>query len=1002
MKHSCKCCYDISKALAKKAVSILSIFVFLLSFSTKISAQNYFQQEVNYSIHVSLDDEKNELNATDSIEYTNNSTTSLNEIYFHIWPNAYKNENTALAKQLLENGETKFYYSQAKDRGYINELNFRVNDEPANFTIDSVNIDIGKLKLKTPLLPGRKINITTPFHVKLPSAELSRLGYLGQSYMITQWFPKPAVFDNSGWHAIPYLDQGEFYSEFGSFDVFITLPKNYVVAATGNLQNQDEIDWLNKKAEETAAETSLDDKDFSFPNSSTELKTIHYKASKVHDFAWFADKRFHVLKSEIELPISKRTVTSWAMFTNNETEYWRRCNAYTSEVILKYSDWLGEYPYDNVTAVDGTIAAGTGMEYPMVTVIGENFSFFDFEYTIVHELGHNWFYGILGSNERANPWMDEGMNTYYNLRLFENKYPNNSFIDNYVDEKYVRFAHLKKYTHKAQYVLSYLINARQNLDQECSTKAIDFTDANYGNDVYFKTGFIFHYLEKYLGENTFDSIMKVYYETWKFKHPQPQDLRNIFSQNSNKNLDWFFDDLLSSTKKLDYKIVSIHSNDSLYVLKIKNKADIASPFTLTSIQHKNKIDTKWYDGFSGTKKISFPKSESKFIELDEAWDIPEINRRNNVIRTKGILKKVEPITFQFLGSVENSERTEINYFPVVGFNNYDKVMLGVAFYNNSLIQKQFEYSLVPMYSLATKELNGSANFMYHWNPNSIFQAIEPKLETKKYSFRSSPVTQSFVKISPGINFTIKKRFARSQINQHIQVRSVNIWQDEEPYNFAEKKYERKKFSNNYQVNEINYLLANKRTINPFSFSVVLQQNKKFIKTSLESNYRFSYKKKNKGFDVRVFAGKFLYDNNASPEFGFAMSGNTDYTYDHFFLGRTDNSGLLNQQFALNDGGFKNLTLTTNSKNWLLTLNIKAAAPGKIPLALYADIGKSSTSEIVDYDIGIAVIVVRNIFEIYIPIKQSSDLNQLSYGEKIRFVLHLEKANPFELVKNIVF
>ena len=171
MKHSCKCCYDGCKALAKNAFSILSIFAFLLSFNTKISAQNYFQQEVNYTIHVSLDDEKNELNATDSIEYTNNSTTSLNEIYFHIWPNAYKNENTALAKQLLENGETKFYYSQAKDRGYIDELNFRVNDEPADFTIDSVNIDIGKLKLKTPLLPGRKINITTPFHQTLPASE---------------------------------------------------------------------------------------------------------------------------------------------------------------------------------------------------------------------------------------------------------------------------------------------------------------------------------------------------------------------------------------------------------------------------------------------------------------------------------------------------------------------------------------------------------------------------------------------------------------------------------------------------------------------------------------------------------------------------------------------------------------------------------------------------------------------------------------------------------------
>ena len=364
--------------------------------SLNLSAQDYFQQEVNYTIDVELDDENHSLKGTVYIDYFNNSPDDLDFLWFHIWPNAYKDKTTALAKQKLENGSTSLYYAADTERGHINGLDFKVAGERVRWNYHPEHIDICKLVLNKPLRAGKSIRISTPFFVKIPDAKFSRLGHIDQSYMITQWYPKPAVYDKDGWHPMPYLDQGEFYSEFGSFDVSITLPSNYTVGATGDLQNNKEIARLNNLARVTDTITQFSD-DMSFPTSDLSTKTLRYTQKNIHDFGWFADKRYHVLKGEVELPNSKEKVTLWIMFTNNEAKLWRNSIEYMHDAVYYYSLWNGDYPYKHCSAVDGTIAAGGGMEYPNVTVIGGSGSDIALEEVIMHEVGHNWFYGMLGS-----------------------------------------------------------------------------------------------------------------------------------------------------------------------------------------------------------------------------------------------------------------------------------------------------------------------------------------------------------------------------------------------------------------------------------------------------------------------------------------------------------------------------------------------------------------------------------------------------------------------------
>ncbi|MFL5786536.1 MAG: M1 family peptidase, partial [Flavisolibacter sp.] len=196
----------------------------------------YWQQRVNYIIDVNLNDKEKSLDAFEKLTYLNNSPDTLSFIWFHLWPNAYKNDRTSFSDQMLLNGNTSFYFSDKDQKGYINRLDFKVDGTTAKTEDHRQYTDVIKLLLPKQLLPGQQVQITTPFHVKLPF-NFSRGGYDSSTFQITQWYPKPAVYDSKGWHPMPYLDQGEFFSEFGSFDVRITVPKEYTIAATGNIQN---------------------------------------------------------------------------------------------------------------------------------------------------------------------------------------------------------------------------------------------------------------------------------------------------------------------------------------------------------------------------------------------------------------------------------------------------------------------------------------------------------------------------------------------------------------------------------------------------------------------------------------------------------------------------------------------------------------------------------------------------------------------------------------------
>jgi len=1005
------------------------------------SPEHYWQQRVDYKIDVALNDVKHELHGNIQIGYTNHSPDELSFIWFHLWPNAYKNLNTAFAKQQLENRQTSFYFSKPEQRGYIDSLDFHVDGEKSQWRYDSVHIDICMVVLPQPLKSGETITITTPFRVKIPFS-FSRLGHVGQSYQITQWYPKPAVYDKNGWHPMPYLDQGEFYSEFGSFDVKITLPKNYVVGATGTLHNEDELEWLNELAEKTAKQNDFG-KDGSFPPSDSLTKTLHYTISNAHDFAWFADKRFHVMRGEAELPHSRRKVTTWALFTNADADLWKFSLEYLNDAIYYYSLWIGDYAYDQVTAVEGSLSAGGGMEYPTITIIGSTSNALELETVIMHEVGHNWFYGILGTNERQHPWMDEGINSFYENRYLQTKYPNKKWLPQFKNEKLKHFLDIDAYPLGFTNELGYLYTATRHLDQPIGLSAPEYSYINYGTIVYFKTAMVFEHLRSYLGDSLFDHTMQQYYSHWQFKHPMPEDLRAVFESVSGKNLSWFFDALISTDKKVDYKIARVKKDkvNNIHTLRITNRAGVSSPFPLSAIRKDTVVKTMWVEGFEGSKEIEIPDINYHQYRIDAGRITTEVNRKNNNYRLNGLMHKAERLRFQMFGSIENPTKTQLFFTPVAGWNNYDKTLVGVALCNHLLPFKKFEFELVPLFGTGSLQFAGIGRIGYtFYVRHGKVHNINLSLHGKRFSYDLFPEVLNYNKAQPVLTIEFRKRNPRSWVDKILSLRHIIVWQEYRKFEiiapFIPGTYTRGLAR--YYVNESAFSFTNDQIINPYRFSLTVQQAKNFVRTFGELNYQVTYNRTNKGFFIRLFAGGFIWNDRSGseiPDPRFRLNFSTgneqfqkDFLFDEYFFGRNETEIFSSQQVVTKEGGFRAHNDFGQSDKWLASIHLSSTIPGKIPIRPYTGIGLyGGNGANIAYELGFSVVILPDVFEINFPlvslVRQTgpnnstlsrkwhigldrNDPDNLYMGEKywslITFQFNIKKMNPFEMLKKLPF
>lgn len=988
----------------------LSVSFLLLILWLPLKAQERWHQQVDYTIDVRLDDRNHYLHGQWAMTYTNNSPDTLQKLYMHLWPNAYSSGETALAQQQLEMGNTALYYAENELRGWIDSLDFKQEGKACTLS-ETVHHDVAILYLTNPIPPHQSATFTTPFRVKIPG-DFSRLGHDGNAYQISQWYPKPAVYDQKGWHPMPYLDQGEFYSEFGDFTVRITLPENYVVGATGELQNEDERKWLLTKAD--SLDHFLKQIEYyeeAFPPSASGSKTLEYRAENVHDFAWFADKRY--LVDHDTTSINNQVVDLWAFFTPDYSMQWEKATTYIKRGLQFYSKTVGPYEYPQCTAVEGTLSAGAGMEYPMITIVGSSDFNLALERVIVHEVGHNWFYGMLASNERLYPWMDEGINSYYEYRYFQTQYPNRRILPEEAEERGINAFGLggmrEQDLYRKLWTHQYLVHENQQLNLQ----ATDYTSINYGIGVYGGIAFLLEHVAAYLGQETFDRAMQMYFQEWKGRHPYPEDFLEGFQEQTDKSWDWAFNGQLAEAKRQNFGFGKVEDRNDTWLVETRDVTNSGAPYPVQVIVEDTVYSEYWVQGDT---TISVPKVvAAQHLAIDHHRVTLDLNRGNNTYRFTGLFKKSRKPALRWLVGLEQDDIQATYYTPVAGWNNYDRWMVGAAFYNSLFPQRSFHYRLAPMFGFGSNSVVGAATLeqdiffkkglFHHWQLGVSGQTFHDDIVRGNWLLYS--------KVNPRLTLHFRKPSATSTSEHTLKMESNHIdrerlqFQSASEFTMVHQRY-------NYQ--RLTYEWERETTLSPFTQTVALERHDKYLKAWWDGRWRISNNFLNGDIRIRTFAGAFLSNRLNEPWeniFQFSLSNTTgrlDYGYENLYLGRTDQTGATYRQQYIGGGGIKVPTDKFpfgTSGSYLASVN--ATMPLPIPLiALFGDLALMPVDGKAQWfsEAGVALIIAHETMEIYLPIFMDQNLRQAfvnngqNYFQRITFVLNLNRLNPLKTIRSI--
>ncbi|MDX1904477.1 MAG: M1 family metallopeptidase [Thermonemataceae bacterium] len=602
----------------------LFFFFFVLLYNAQVFAQvERWQQRVSYQMDINMDVQSNRFIGKQRLEYYNNSPDVLDKVFYHLYFNAFQpNSAMDVRSRTIADPDARvkdrIFKLKENEIGYQKVISLKQDGRPLNYKVEGTILEV---ELAKPIAANSKSIFEMEFEAQVP-IQIRRTGRdnaEGVRYSMAQWYPKMAEYDYQGWHAHPYIGR-EFYGVWGDFDVKITIDSSYVLGGTGYLQNPEEIG------------KGYDTKGKKLKKANSSKLTWHFKAPNVHDFMWAADPNFlHIVRKEANLP-------EMHFFYKNEPaviEKWKQLPDFMLRSFSLMNENFGKYPYEQFSFIQG---GDGGMEYPMATLIlGKHRELEGLVGVAVHESIHNWYYGVLANNEDLYPWMDEGFTTFaedFVMSKLFNINTENPSIDSY----------------KAYFAL---VKANQN--EPLSTHADHYrTNRAYSISSYSIGSVFLAQLEYVVGKEAFSKGMKLYFDTWKFKHPNPNDFIRVMEKTSGLELDWYKEYWIYSTKTIDYTIKNVSAEGVETNIILERKGDMPMPIELL-FTYKN-----------GKKEIFYiplelmrgEKKEKGYTLLDDwAWVYPEYT-----FKIPTDLKEIEKIEIDPSNRMADVDRSN-NIYP---------------------------------------------------------------------------------------------------------------------------------------------------------------------------------------------------------------------------------------------------------------------------------------------------------------------------------------------------
>ncbi|ASU35346.1 M1 family metallopeptidase [Mucilaginibacter xinganensis] len=601
----------------------------------------YWQNHVNYTIDALIDTTAKTLTATENISYINNSPDALQFLWLQMDQNTYKKtarSNFVTGFTPGPNQHTDGYQVES-----ITITNGTISTK-ADFVVNDTRMQIRLPKALAP--KGGIINFTIKYKYVIPGNFGNRTDYVdtknGKIYEIAQWFPRMCVYDDTrGWDTLPFLGSGEFYLEYGDIDYKVTVPADMIVAGSGELMNPTEVLTQQQVSRLTAARNSdktimiRDVNEVTNPASRPKGKanlTWHFKMLNTRDVAFGASKAYVWDAARVNLPGGKK---SFAMSVypveSAGNEAWGRATEYLKKSIEYFSEKWFVYPYP--CAVNEAGIAG-GMEYPGIVFDGITDKGKELYWVTAHEIGHNWFPMIVGSDERRFGWMDEGFNT---------------FIDIYASDEFNHGEYAPKrdgeYAPGGGNPADEIIPIIQDPNAPSIMTAADAISEKYRHPLtYFKPAFGLVLLrEQILGKNRFDYAFKNYISKWAFKHPQPDDFFRSMENGAGEDLSWFWKSWFYNNWPLDIALIDAKYADKDHTkgisITVANKEQMAMPFTV-EVKLKDGTKQRTYfpvETWLQNRVITFTIPTTTAVEsvtVDPDNALPDVNRKNNALNIK--------------------------------------------------------------------------------------------------------------------------------------------------------------------------------------------------------------------------------------------------------------------------------------------------------------------------------------------------------------------------------
>jgi len=564
-------------------IIVLSVFYVV---NGQRNTNGYWQQHVDYTMEVEMDVDTFNYSGTQQIIYTNNSPDTLQNVFFHLYFNAFQpgSEMDVRSRTIADPDSRVMNRIQnlaPEDQGFLNVLNLTQDGEKLKTTLSGTILEV---ELKKPILSGEQTTFEMNFEGQVP-LNVRRSGKNsseGVALSMAQWYPKLAEYDFEGWHADPYIGR-EFHGVWGNFDLKLTIDNSYIVGGTGYLQNEKDIKIVPVNKKKKRKNTN----------------TWHFIAPNVHDFTWAADPDYIHDKLQIE----NGPMLHFYYKSTLEKEYqkrWRDLQPITAKLMAFFNENIGVYPYKQYSVIQG---GDGGMEYGMCTLITGERSFESLVGVTSHELAHTWFQFLMATNEGKHPWMDEGFTEYICTMAEVN-------VMNIDEQKYFERAY-KRYV---RYALS-------GFEQPQSTHADRYEyNAAYGTSSYVKGAIFLRQLKYIIGEKAFKKTLHDYFNSWSFKHPTPNDFIRCAEKASGLELDWYLTDWTRTDNVIDYGIKSVEKKEQNTEIVIERIGLVPMPTEL-EIEYADGEIIKYYIPLRMMRGEK-PTDETTIVLNDWAWAYP--------------------------------------------------------------------------------------------------------------------------------------------------------------------------------------------------------------------------------------------------------------------------------------------------------------------------------------------------------------------------------------------